>query len=419
MNTHQFFSMKKKENYQIFFSSPPPPQTNTNRSEMVKFSVHDVTPKNVEISTTGFGGLKNAWMTHGRVEACGVIDSSGVDYRLIKTFADGNVFASMVYKSFYEHLPMIIDPDVVWITIVQSFAKYVGMHSEELRDKFVTHQDKLTLVVARPEFIKGSKTNDWPGAIAEFRDQIKANTIAVQGIDPVGLLECNFTTTSFNDKIVSHVAIMDTFQHYFKYEMLCGCGIPSIELTGTAGDWQTILTKVKSLLIFKVEPQQHINLDEWVDDLVFVLEHFVAAVEGNVDITFWGSVCNMSGLSGKKGAPMTGWINAFFMFDKDGHVVKCNIKEAVERAKTDGVANSLYNSQQDCGKFDGNYVHGGMKLDHFPSGVSSAPVQITWNNSLKSENYKFCGGLAVIEQRSSDGALRVKSGWAIVEEQEN
>jgi hypothetical protein len=53
-------------------------------------------------------------------------------------------------------------------------------------------------------------------------------------------------------------------------------------------------------------------------------------------------------------------------------------------------------------------------LEDFPSGVSKAPVSVTWLDVGKSQDLLFYGGIVALHQHP-DGALEARTGWAVVE----
>jgi hypothetical protein len=74
---------------------------------------------------------------------------------------------------------------------------------------------------------------------------------------------------------------MDTFQAYFEYEMLAGCGIPKVTLLGTPDDWRSMRRRAGMLSEFE--------LTWWTDALLPVLDQIVETAEGQVDPSFWRS----------------------------------------------------------------------------------------------------------------------------------
>ena len=67
--------------------------------------------------------------------------------------------------------------------------------------------------------------------------------------------------------------------HYFAYEIVTICGIPSITLKGTPEDWQRVLEKARKLSQY--------GLDGWVKELEPILAEFIRAAEGHPNQQFW------------------------------------------------------------------------------------------------------------------------------------
>ena len=50
-------------------------------------------------------------------------------------------------------------------------------------------------------------------------------------------MEAKFSTTTTDQLIASQIMIMSSVQKYFDFTMMCGCGIPGVEMKGTLQDW--------------------------------------------------------------------------------------------------------------------------------------------------------------------------------------
>ncbi len=48
-----------------------------------------------------------------------------------------------VYLAFSQHRPLVLTPDVIWITLAQGFAQHVNNHAEALRSRMVVHKGKI------------------------------------------------------------------------------------------------------------------------------------------------------------------------------------------------------------------------------------------------------------------------------------
>ena len=163
--------------------------------------------------------IEEAWQTIGSVEAM-----SEPPPNTVAVFTKQNLLAKAVHAAFYGHHPLVLSPDVIWLTIAQGLANHIDQNAEALRPHFVAHEGKKELVVHRPQFVKGSPANDWEGVFPEFSEQITANTMP----GTVELIQNEFSTTGPVERVVSHITLMDTVQHYFSYTMCCGCGFPEV-----------------------------------------------------------------------------------------------------------------------------------------------------------------------------------------------
>jgi hypothetical protein len=74
---------------------------------------------------------------------------------------------SAVHDAFFLHHPLVLSPDVVWLTLARGFALHVNLHAEELRHRFVCHTGKERIQVFRPDFFPGAD-NPWPEVFEEF-----------------------------------------------------------------------------------------------------------------------------------------------------------------------------------------------------------------------------------------------------------
>jgi hypothetical protein len=217
-------------------------------------------------------------------------------------------FFNGMYKAYADHRPFVLSPDMIWLLISQGFARHVNANSEELRDKFVDFDGKLTLTVLSDNIPLDSPPSSWESIFPKFTEQIALHT--KNGI--VELLTSDFSTTTPVEKVASEITIMEAMEPYFEFVLIYTiCGIPEITLKGTTDDWQKILDKTKQL--------EEYDLKWWTDELEPILEEFVKASKGDVDQKFWR---NMFKYHSKRqyGAPnvIDGWIVKFFPYTKEG-----------------------------------------------------------------------------------------------------
>ena len=148
--------------------------------------------------------LEKAWRSVGKLEASSPQPPEGV----VRVFSRCNLLAEAVHQAFYNHYPLKLSPDVIWLTIAQGFANHVDQNAERLRSKFVDFQGKKTLELRCVDFVKGSPDNDWASVFPAFSRMIASSI----GQNTVDLIECNFSTTGPVERIVSHITLMYVFR---------------------------------------------------------------------------------------------------------------------------------------------------------------------------------------------------------------
>jgi len=214
-------------------------------------------------------------------------------------------FLQNFLMAYHNDLPIYLSPDDIWLLICQGFSQHVTINSRQLRDHFVDFEGQQTITVERYNMDPFSATvDDWRDIISEFPEHLKKQ---VKG-DICDVLDFNFSTTSLDTKISGYVTLMSALKEYFKYHviMYC-CGIPYIQLDGTLEDWERVLDKTNKLRKY--------DLDWWIDELVPVLQQFIRAKKGDIDVEFWKNMIKEK--QGRTYDPgfISGWIVKFFPYD--------------------------------------------------------------------------------------------------------
>ena len=206
--------------------------------------------------------------------------------RVVKTSFEGERIGYMATDNFFkcfvqayaDHRPLELSPDVVWLIISQGFSRYVNAHTDEMRDLLVFHEGKKDLVVNSNNDVL-SPNGDWELLLNDFSASIAENTKG----ELADLMIADFTTTGITERIASQISLMDVVKEYFNFlNVAISCGIPSITLKGSPGDWQKVLDKARCLKKY--------NLEKWARDLEDILEEFVKASEGRPNKEFWQGI---------------------------------------------------------------------------------------------------------------------------------
>ncbi len=320
--------------------------------------------------------IEAAWRPKNRMVAC------DEDHALLAAFR----------IAFYDHVPLRLSPDAIWITLARGFALHVNEHAERLRHRFVRHSGKEKLVVERPDFLPG-KDNPWPEAFEEFGSQLGERTGGL-----TSLVRADFSTTGPVERAVSHLMAMETLKSYFEYEMLCGCGIPAITLTGTAADWRRLREKSHRFADY--------GLQDWVAALDPVLAHFESAKAGRADLGFWKSMFRYN--SGSGPAVLTGWANVLFPYLQDASeklYPNPYLGEWKERLDVD-------DRQHWRERWDDPQ---GVGLGAFPPCFTSVPLKVFWGE--QETDMRLVGGLLGVAQDETTLTVEPECGWVVVYEE--
>jgi hypothetical protein len=300
---------------------------------------------------------------------------------------NGNQLALAVHEAFFQHRPLVLTPDAVWLCIAGGFASHMSLHAEALRSRFVRHEGRITLVVERPDFVLG-RPNPWPEAFAAFSEQIASHVGKARD-----LVVCDFSTTGPVERAASEVLLMDAFQAYFEYVMMIGCGIPRIHLRGTVEDWRSVRARARMLGEY--------GLEQWVAVLDPVLSQFERAAQGDVDPSFWRSLFRYE--SASRVPFLSGWILVLFPYlVKDGALVWNGYMEQWGRYLTV--------DSRDIPRFE----QVGPSMRELPPSLASAPVKVEQAGLV--HDMRFVGGMFGVVEDSRDGALAPEFGWAVVYE---
>lgn len=341
---------------------------------MVTFLVDDVAPATTRLPTRQLGELWRDTLALGGDPVTPVIHH-GATHPLL----------AAVGTAFAQHRPLILSPDVVWLTIAQGVAQHVRLNAKALRPRLVRHAGRKPLVVSWG----GDMPTDpeaWAAIVTAFRGRL-ADEI---GGGRAALFECDFSTSTDVERVASQIVLLDAYSPYFSLWMTCVCGIPSITLTGTVADWQRIRERIDVIA--------ELDLAAWCRSLVPIADQFVRAATGDVDVAFWRRVYNPADAYG--GAVITGWITRLYPYVKVAGAVNLpNPMLALPINEPRGIEPNKH--------YDGP----GLRSDMVPSTRSRVRVHIV-NGSSTPHSVALEAGVVAVAQEP-DLALRPLIAWRL------
>jgi hypothetical protein len=285
------------------------------------------------------------------------------------------IFNTTLY-AFAEEKPLLINPDDLYLHILQRVAEHVNLNSDSLKNKFVAQNaGKETIVVNNDALRQGNPDSPWHLCFALFRDALRQRVIG-------GIPTIDFTSTTPVAQVCQTIALMDMLQAYFNFEVHTRCGIPEIALGGTKEDWTLVLESTITLL-------KRVEMDWWLLQLQPILEHFASAARGEqADIGFWSSMVRLFPSQSGSGPTADGWITKLFPYLKlsDGSGVRRN-------------------------PFIDNGWQSRIEFDSLPSSLSKVPF--VWDYFGKRIKMFFIAG-AIATQIDENGRLASIASYAVI-----
>lgn len=277
--------------------------------------------------------------------------------------------------AFSQHRPLALSPDMIWVAVVQGLARHVRNHAERLRDRFVAHRGKFEICVERTDLHRGSPENAWDGVIRDLSLAIRKHLGS-----RYDELISDFGTTGPVERTACEVALLDAFQPYFEYRVVCICGIPEITLEGTTDDWRRLRGKVEHLTAY--------DLDWWLPHVREVCDQFVRASEGDIDLPHWKDIYKQERAYGADN--VNGWLVKLVPYLKNWQTGNFTARNPL---------------LDDPG--------GQVSTNLLPGGVSQVPFRCRWRGQAEDAAMEFLGGFVGVTQDPSTLALRPKLGWAV------
>jgi hypothetical protein len=257
---------------------------------------------------------------------------------LIGVYSSQDSFVRGTIDASAKHQHLVIQPQDVWLTILTQLSFYLRKHKDD--EEVAEIWDNLEGEPAEPMW------SLWMQALDTWvRDQFNRRSRASWLLDWV---RPNFTAASSHP----HKMVQNSSEEMLANALMmaspspssedlpafpCKIGLPSITLNGRQDDWKNIVSKVNSLGMFGREPKVYGRL------LHTVLSRFVQTFDQPNDPTirlFWNNIitatarhnlCNTTEL-------ITGWINAFHMWDPAGNLaVTSDITVTSEAVELDGI----------------------------------------------------------------------------------
>lgn len=340
-------------------------------------------------------------------------------------FANGSMFPSSgsvvrgALESWAHHQHLVLRADEIWFEILAQLNFYVSAHAEGLRDVFIvgnssssgsggnSHQTETKDTIRVSAFT-------WKDVLAGFGTEIQKR------VKTEWLLEWilpGFSTSTESDTITATALMMGLTQHYFEFEGMIVCGIPSVTLLGVKHDWEHLLAKLDHLAAFGDEAEAY------AIKLRPVLRRFVQTwdqPDGGEVRAFWEQIVRAHKVWSCGEGPYeweaSGWITAFLHWTHNGRlriVVEGEWEEEEEEEEGLEVEEPIVSRDDGLVTLD-NITYESVALMDITVGYAKAPLKMVEADGTETMAYLLAGNIGVKRTKTMKGVeVRPMSGWAV------
>ena len=281
-----------------------------------------------------------------------------------------NGLLETVRNAYDGHYPLALSPDVIWLTICQGMSKHINLNFKSLENKIYKNGHPNSIRVRNDSVAFASQ---WSVAIDSLAQQTRRYT------DPYfyEAFVPQFSTTTPIDHVAYQITLLDAQKKAFSYIIESGCGFPWIVLRGTTEDWELIKNKLSIL--------DTLEMTEWKESLLPILDEFIEASQGRANKTFWMNIFKTEGEY--ETYAVTGWILKLFPY-----------------IDSDNKPNPYLNKRVAASD--------NLTTDRFPSSILSVPF--VWINFYegRTDSLYFWSGILGAKQYG-DKTLEPFISWAL------
>ena len=216
-----------------------------------------------------------------------LIAALGSNEEIYSVGADCGLFAA-IFTAYSHHYKLRTSPDDWWFCVIKQVAEAIdrSAQQESVRKMFVDHEGKRSIEVTVDDPTIYTVNYSW--LFDQMAEGIKENVKVPEFVDG---MTGDFGTTTPVQKIVSQITLMSSMKEYFDFAMICGCGIPAVEMLGSEDDWMQLTSKLKVLRTL-LEPIENDLLlrSNWWDVVQEVFNNLLQTYQGKPDKKWWSHI---------------------------------------------------------------------------------------------------------------------------------
>ena len=295
----------------------------------------------------------------------------------VRGMSDKSSFFDVVALAFANHYSLEINPDDIWLMILDGFRLHVKSNREALKDKFVAPGTDTVVAFEDNSLTTESTHYEWFWTLANLFEALQSKLPEETGLP----LKTKFSTTSPVDYNISSAMVMAVAAEYYEYVVSTLCEIPKIKINGKKEDWVLLKDSFNRLA-------SRLDMDWWAVGLNPVLDEFINVFDGKINMDHWRGIYKRYVPEGCGNVTFNGWISRFFPYTGIGESL-----DVYRRHSPD------WNEQLDA--------------KNVPRGVTS--IRVEWNYLGERIPLKLYTGFIGVQVDTTTNMLKAARGYALFE----
>ena len=299
--------------------------------------------------------------------------------------SDISSFFDVVELAFANHYSLEINPDDIWLMILDGFRYHVKSNREALKDKFVSPGTDTVVTFEDNSLTTESTHYEWFWTLANLFEALQSKLPEETGLP----LKTKFSTTSPVDYNISSAMVMAVAAEYYEYVVSTLCGIPKIKINGKKEDWVLLKDAFNRLA-------SRLDMDWWAVGLNPVLDEFINVFDGKINMEHWRGIYKRYIPEFCGNVTFNGWISRFFPY------TGLDINESNYLNETIGAYKRHspdWNEQLD--------------VNNVPRGVTS--IRIEWKYLGEMIPLRLYTGFIGVQVDTTTNMLKAARGYALFE----
>lgn len=227
----------------------------------------------------------------------------------VSPFVEGSserpTFIDLVALAYAKHYAMEINPDDIWLLILDGIRLHVKNNREALKNRFVAPGTDTVISVMDNSLTLESSHKEWFWTLSELFDSLQVKLPPETGTP----LKIKFSTTSPVDENISRTMTMAVASEYYSYMVSTLCGIPKIKVNGTKEDWTLLKDSFNRLA-------SQLDMKWWAIGLNPILDEFINIFDGKINLKHWKNIYKYYSPEMCGNDYFNGWISRFLPYTK-------------------------------------------------------------------------------------------------------